>query len=161
MSKKIFKERNIFDKEIMQRGEREGIELEKGAILTPTYLTEHEELFRKYCDFFTAYPKMDGIILTLHETRIPLLKLKNQKLSKIDRVKYVTEILFNTCKSLGKELIVRPFASIEEDYEMMTKAYEQISSDMVIMDKWTQFDWSLTLPENRFFSKIKKLLTPL
>ena len=38
MSKKIFKERSIFDKEIMQRGEREGIELEKGAILTETYL---------------------------------------------------------------------------------------------------------------------------
>ena len=38
MSKKIFKERNIFDKEIMQRGEREGIEIEKGAILTPAYL---------------------------------------------------------------------------------------------------------------------------
>ena len=56
MNKKIFKERNIFDKEIMQRGEREGIEIEKGAILTPAYLIEHEELFRKYCDFFTAYP---------------------------------------------------------------------------------------------------------
>lgn len=112
-------------------------------------------LENKIKDFFATYPKMDGIILTLHETRIPLLKLQNQKLSKIERVKYVTEILYKTCKELGKELIVRPFASIEEDYEMMTAAYEQISSDMVIMDKWTQFDWSLTLPENRFFSKIK------
>ena len=111
-------------------------------------------LENKIQDFFAAYPKMDGIILTLHETRIPLLKLKNQKLSKIERVKYVTEVLYNACKALGKELIVRPFASIEEDYEMMTHAYEQISHDMVIMDKWTQFDWSLTLPENRFFSKI-------
>ncbi|MBQ3048481.1 MAG: hypothetical protein IJC94_00850 [Oscillospiraceae bacterium] len=113
-------------------------------------------LENKLADFFAAYPKIDGVILTLHETRIPLLKLKNQKLSKMDRVKYVTEILYNTCKKLGKELIVRPFASIEEDYEMMTKAYEQISEEMVIMDKWTQFDWSLTLPENRFFNKIKK-----
>ena len=112
-------------------------------------------LENKIADFFAAYPKMDGIILTLHETRIPLLKLKNQKLSKIERVKYVTEILYDTCKALGKELIVRPFASIEDDYEMMTKAYEQISSEMVIMDKWTQFDWSLTLPENQFFNKIK------
>ena len=113
-------------------------------------------LENKLADFFAAYPKIDGVILTLHETRIPLLKLKNQKLTKIERVKYVTEILYNTCKQLGKELIVRPFASIEEDYEMMTKAYEQISEEMVIMDKWTQFDWSLTLPENRFFNKIKK-----
>ena len=112
-------------------------------------------LENKIIDFFAAYPLMDGIILTLHETRIPLLKLKNQKLSKIERVKYVTEILYNTCRSLGKELIVRPFASIDEDYALMTAAYEQISSEMVIMDKWTQFDWSLTLPENRFFSKIK------
>ncbi len=112
-------------------------------------------LENKIIDFFAAYPKMDGIILTLHETRIPLLKLQNQKLSKVERVKYVTEILYNTCRTLGKELIVRPFASIESDYEMMTAAYEQISSEMTIMDKWTQFDWSLTLPENRFFSKIR------
>ncbi len=113
-------------------------------------------LENKITDFFDSYPKMDGIILTLHETKVPLLKLKNQKLDKIGRVKYVTEILYNTCKSLDKELIVRPFASIEEDYEMMTKAYEEISRDLIIMDKWTQFDWSLCLPSNKFYSKIKK-----
>ena len=55
----------------------------------------------------------------------------------------------------GKELIVRPFASIAEDYEMMAKAYEEISKDLVVMDKWTQFDWSLCLPHNKFFEKIK------
>lgn len=113
-------------------------------------------LENKIEDFFFAYPKMNGIVLTLHETRIPLLKLKNQKLGKIERVKYVTQILFDTCKRLGKELIVRPFASIEEDYQMMTTAYEEISKDLIIMDKWTQFDWSLTLPNNAFFNKIKK-----
>lgn len=113
-------------------------------------------LENKIIDFFYFYPEMDGIILTLHETKVPLLKLKDQKLGKVERVKYVTKILFDTCAALGKELIVRPFASIEEDYEMMTKAYEEISEDLVIMDKWTQFDWSLTMPHNRFFEKIKK-----
>ena len=112
-------------------------------------------LENKIADFFGLYPKMDGIILTLHETRIPLLKLKNQKLGKIERVKHVTEILYNACRERGKELIVRPFASMPEDYEMMTKAYEEISSSLVIMDKWTQFDWSLCLPQNAFFNKIK------
>lgn len=107
-------------------------------------------------DFFVAYPYMDGIILTLHETKVPLLRLKNQKLDKVGRVKYVTQILFDTCKRLGKELIVRPFASVAEDYEMMTAAYESISTEMMIMDKWTQFDWSLCLPHNKFFNKIKK-----
>ena len=106
-------------------------------------------------DFFAAYPYMHGIILTLHETKVPLLKLKNQKLDKIERVKYVTQILHDTCKKLGKELIVRPFASLEEDYVMMTKAYESISTEMMIMDKWTQFDWSLCMPHNQFYNKIK------
>ncbi|MBQ3597359.1 MAG: hypothetical protein II988_06085 [Clostridia bacterium] len=113
-------------------------------------------LENKIKDFFDAYPLMDGLILTLHETRVPLLKLKNQKLSKVERVKHVTKILFDTCKSLGKQLICRPFASIEEDYAMMMKAYEEISTDMIIMDKWTQFDWSLCLPHNKFYNKITK-----
>ena len=39
-----------------QRIERDGIELDKGVILTNEYLIEHEELFKQYADFFTAYP---------------------------------------------------------------------------------------------------------
>ena len=112
-------------------------------------------LEHKIRDFFHFYPHMDGIILTLHETKVPLLKLKDQKLGKVARVKYVTQILFDTCAALRKELIVRPFASIEEDYVLMTQAYEEISRDLMIMDKWTQFDWSLTMPHNGFFSKIR------
>ncbi|MBQ6937532.1 MAG: hypothetical protein IJN36_03340, partial [Clostridia bacterium] len=113
-------------------------------------------LENKLQDFFSEYPLIDGIILTLHETRIPLLKLKNQKLDKKDRVKYVTQILYDKCRELGKELIVRTFASIDEDYEMMLRAFEEISSELLVMDKWTQFDWSLTAPHNQFFRKIKK-----
>lgn len=113
-------------------------------------------LENKIKDFFHAYPDIDGIVLTLHETSVPLLKLKNQKLGKIERVKYVTEILYKACQTFGRELIVRPFASIEEDYVMMAKAYEEVSSEMLIMDKWTQFDWSLSLPNNAFYSKIEK-----
>lgn len=113
-------------------------------------------LENKIEDFFYAYPNIDGIVLTLHETKIPLLRLKNQKLGKVERVKYVTKILYDTCCSLGKELIVRPFASLEEDYVMMEQAYEEISTEMTIMDKWTQFDWSLSLPSNAFYSKIKR-----
>lgn len=113
-------------------------------------------LEHKILDFFYTYPDMDGIILTLHETKIPLLKLKDQKLGKVERVKYVTQVLFDTCQKLGKELIVRPFASIEEDYVMMAKAYEEISTELLVMDKWTQFDWSLTMPHNAFYKKIEK-----
>lgn len=112
-------------------------------------------LENKIPDFFTAYPNMDGIVLTLHETKVPLLKLKNQKLGKIERVKYVTKILFNVCKALGKELIVRPFASVAEDQIMMLRAFEEISNEIIVMDKWTKYDWSLALPDNDFFKEIQ------
>lgn len=118
---------------------------------------EVEDFLRyKIIDFFAQYPKINGIILTLHETKVPLLKLKNQKLDKMERVKFVTKILYDTCHELGKELIVRPFASVEEDYAMMMQAYEDVSTEMIVMDKWTQFDWSLCLPDNAFYAKIDK-----
>ncbi|MCQ2424247.1 MAG: hypothetical protein MJ088_05065 [Clostridia bacterium] len=113
-------------------------------------------LEHKVYDFFEEYPTVDGIVLTLHETKVPLLKLKSQKLGRTERVKYVTEILYNACKKLGKELIVRPFASIPEDYKMLMQAYAEISTDLPVMDKWTQFDWSLCLPHNAFFREIKQ-----
>ncbi len=108
----------------------------------------------KILDFFSAYPKMDGIVLTLHETKIPLLKLKNQKLGKIERVKHVVKILYDTCEFLGKELIVRPFASLANDQSLMLQAFAEISNKLIIMDKWTKYDWSLSLPDNDFFNEI-------
>ena len=113
-------------------------------------------LENKIKDFYEQYPDMDGIVLTLHETKTPILKLKNQRLSVNERIKYITGILYETSKQLGKEVIVRPFASLEKDQEDMLKAYSEISKDMVIMDKWTKFDWSLVLPHNDFFKKITK-----
>ena len=115
-------------------------------------------LVNKIEDFFHTYPKMSGIVLTLHETRIPLLKLKNQKIGKVERVKYVTQIVYDTCNRLGKELIVRPFASIAKDYDDLMDAYEQISGDLKVCDKWTKYDWSLVRPHNPFLARIKNPL---
>lgn len=111
-------------------------------------------LVNKINDFYKTYPKMDGIVITLHETKVPLLKLKNQKLDKIARVKYVVEVLYEASNALGKEIIVRPFASLQEDQLMMLKAFSEISKDIIVMDKWTKFDWSLSLPDNDFFQHI-------
>lgn len=39
-------------------GEREGIPIEKGVVLTESFMIENEELFVKYANFFTAYPDL-------------------------------------------------------------------------------------------------------
>ena len=112
-------------------------------------------LENKVKDFFGEYPLMDGIVITLHETKIPLLKLKNQKLGKIERVRLVIETLFKACDALGKEIMVRPFASLQEDQIAIVRSVENISPKILLMDKWTKFDWSLSLPDNDFFEEFK------
>ena len=44
------------ENDYIEVAEREGIELEKGAVLTQKYLTEHEEDLRKWTNLFTVYP---------------------------------------------------------------------------------------------------------
>ena len=56
--KLLEKKRFKIDEQIMQKGEREGIPIEKGITLTEKYLAEHEQLFRDYAEFFTAYPDL-------------------------------------------------------------------------------------------------------
>ena len=113
-------------------------------------------LENKLKDFFETYPLMDGLVITYYETKVPLMRLKNQKLSATERMKYVTQLLYDTCAKYGKKIIVRTDATLEEDYVTLLKVYEQVSTDMVIMDKWTQFDWSLTLPPNQFIRNVDK-----
>lgn len=102
MNKKIFKERNIFDKEIMQRGEREGIEIEKGAILTPAYLIEHEEFFKKYCDFFTAYPDIFLDLIKPSDSTFTLFFYQRIVLRALMRFK---EVYVVACRAFSKSFI--------------------------------------------------------
>ena len=114
-------------------------------------------LENKIRDFFAQYPLMDGFVLTYYETKIPLLRLKGQKMTVNEIMTYVTGILYDTCKSLGKEVVVRTNATTENDYKILLSAYEKVSTDdLMIMEKWTQFDWSLSLPSNYFIRNIKK-----
>ena len=39
-------------------GSREGIPIEKGVVLTESFLIEHEELIQRYMEYFTAFPDL-------------------------------------------------------------------------------------------------------
>lgn len=53
-------------------GEREGIPIEKGVVLTEAFLIENEELFRKYNEFFTAYPDLFLDLIKSSESEMTL-----------------------------------------------------------------------------------------
>lgn len=52
-----YKDNNIYQQGV-QRYYRDGVEVEKGVVLTEEYLCEHEDLFKQYLEFFTAYPDL-------------------------------------------------------------------------------------------------------
>lgn len=50
------KQELINNADFVERAEREGIELEKGAVITNEYLDRHFEDLQKWVNLFTAYP---------------------------------------------------------------------------------------------------------
>lgn len=46
----------LMDDSFIERAERDGIELEKGATITTEYLAKNEDMLKKWVNLFTAYP---------------------------------------------------------------------------------------------------------
>ena len=56
MSNLIKKYDDLFDESVVQRGVRDGIEIEKGVVLNEDYLKEHFDEIGDMFSIFTAYP---------------------------------------------------------------------------------------------------------
>ena len=102
MSKSIFRTRKSLNEELLQRGMREGIEIEKGAILTEQYLIEHEELFREYADFFTAYPDIFLDIIKPEDSNFTLFFYQRIVLRAIMRFR---EVYVTACRAFSKSFL--------------------------------------------------------
>lgn len=63
---------NLFATDVKIAGEREGIPIEKGVVLTEPFLIEHEDLIKKYCNFFTAYPDLFLDLIKSHDSEMTL-----------------------------------------------------------------------------------------
>ena len=102
MSKSIFRSKKSLDAELIQRGEREGIEIEKGGILTEQYLIEHEQLFRDYADFFTAYPDIFLDLIKPADSTFTLFFYQRIVLRALMRFK---EVYITACRAFSKSFI--------------------------------------------------------
>lgn len=81
---------------------REGIPLEKGVILTESYLQAHRDLFEQYATFFTVYPDLFLDLIAPEEPMIVLFPYQRVFLRAIMRYKnvYVT-----ACRAFSKSFI--------------------------------------------------------
>lgn len=81
---------------------KEGIELEKGAILTEEYLIKNEELFSKYANFFTAYPDLFIDLITPSDSNFSLFFFQRIFLRACMRFRYH---YCTACRAFSKTFI--------------------------------------------------------
>lgn len=48
----------LFDSDVIQKGQRDNVEIEKGVVLTTSWLKEHQEQVESMLAYFTAYPDL-------------------------------------------------------------------------------------------------------
>lgn len=81
---------------------REGIELEKGAILTEEYLIKNEGLFEKYANFFSAYPDIFIDLITPSDSNFSLFFFQRIFLRACMRFRYH---YCTACRAFSKTFI--------------------------------------------------------
>ena len=86
----------------VQRHYKEGIELEKGVVLTEEYLLKHEELFKQYANFFSAYPDIFIDLITPAESNFSLFFFQRIFLRACMRYRYH---YCTACRAFSKTFI--------------------------------------------------------
>ena len=102
MPKLISKKIELFNNDIIQRAEREGVEVEKGAVLTEEYLKVHEEDLREIMDFYTAYPDIYLDTIKPADSTFELFFYQRIVLRAIMRYK---EVFVTACRAFSKSFI--------------------------------------------------------
>lgn len=85
-----------------ERIEREGVELDKGVVLTQEYLMQHEELFRQYAEFFTTYPDMFLDLIKPTDSNFTLYFYQRIVLRALMRYK---QVYVTACRAFSKSFL--------------------------------------------------------
>ena len=88
MSKPFLRERS-YDDSAFKPVSREGIPIEKGAVLNEDYCIQHEKLFRQYANFFIQYPDLFIDLITPSDSGFHLYFYQRLTLRVLMRYKYV------------------------------------------------------------------------
>jgi catechol 2,3-dioxygenase-like lactoylglutathione lyase family enzyme len=102
----------------------------------------------KYDAFFTAFPEVDAVTLTMTEVIFPVAHRFDCPWTPDECIGWLIGLVHAACRRHKRTLIVRPFSAIRADYEATRKALARLPDDIEIMDKSDPFDWDPHLPIN-------------
>ena len=86
------KKQNMFDTSVIQRGIKEGIEIEKGVVLNEEYMTKHMKEIGDIYSLFSAYPDIFLSLITPADSNFSLFFYQRMTLRALMRYKdvYIT-----------------------------------------------------------------------
>ncbi len=110
----------------------------------------------RYRTLLKALPDIDGVVVTLTETEVPIDddNLVISPLTPLERFSRMAREIHDVLHPAGKELILRTFTWIPEDYDWMLEAFKEIPDDITIMTKVNWGDWFQHYPSNPFIGKV-------
>ena len=102
MSNLIKKHDDLFDDSVVQRGMRDGIEIEKGVVLNEDYLKEHFDEIGDMFSIFTAYPDIYLDLIKPQDSNFELFFYQRITLRAIMRYK---DIFITAPRAFSKSFI--------------------------------------------------------
>ncbi len=111
-----------------------------------------ELLDARYDALFKAMPGLNGVVLTFHETEIMVFDVESEK-PLHERVAMLINRLHATLKRHGKTLVVRTFAYEPNQEKGVSKAFESIDPEVILMLKCVPHDWQVFYPHNHAIGK--------
>ena len=104
----------------------------------------------KYNGLFSVCPRIDGLVLTMHETAVKIFQDASvaTTMSPEERVTRLVDELGAVCKSYGKELFVRTFSYEPDELRRVQNGLKACSSDIIAMTKCVPHDWQPYYPAN-------------
>ena len=110
----------------------------------------------RYETLLEALPKVDGIVVTMTETKAPIDddNFIVSPLTPSQRFSKMAQTIYDVLHSRSKDLILRTFTWIKEDYDWMLEAFDQLPKDIIIMSKVNWGDWYQHFPSNPFIGAV-------
>lgn len=103
MSNLIKKHDDLFDDSVVQRGVRDGIEIEKGVVLNEDYLKEHFDEIGEMFSIFTAYPDIYLDLIKPQDSNFELFFYQRITLRAVMRYK---DIFITAPRAFSKSFII-------------------------------------------------------
>ncbi len=104
----------------------------------------------KYRRFFELAPGLDGLILTFHETDVPVYYDDRvvSSLSHPERVARLIDTVNDVCRELGKTLYVRTFIYRPDELQWVIDGIQACDPSVRVMSKCEPHDWEPFYPNN-------------